>query len=334
MKAVIAESFGGPWRVGHHRDPEPGPGDVLVKVEASGVCYTDVHQLHDHAYGGTFPRIPGHEPVGQVVAIASGVKDVAVGDRVGVAYTQRWCGRCRYCIYGRYEHCSACSYTGITVDGGHAELMLMDAGSVEKVPAGMDPVTAAPVFCAGFTVYSGICDAELHPGERCAVIGVGGLGHLALQYAAALGAEVIAVTHSDDKRTMLRELGAEHVLVTDKAGAGAGLRRMGGVDVILNTANAIDAGLLKGLRPYGRLSLLGGTRQSLQVTPTEMLFGKFHIMGSSQGPRHRLREVLELHLRSKARTFVEEFSLDDAGTAYERVQGGSARFRAVLVPSS
>jgi D-arabinose 1-dehydrogenase-like Zn-dependent alcohol dehydrogenase len=334
MKAVIASRFGEPWSLAERSVPVTGPQDVLVKVEASGVCYTDVHQLHDLAYGGTFPRIPGHEPVGQVVAVGSDVKDVSIGDRVGVAYTQRWCGRCRYCMHGRYEHCSACSYTGVTVDGGHAEFMLMDAGSVEKLPAGMDAVTAAPVFCAGFTVYSGICDAQLRPGERCAVIGVGGLGHLAVQYAAALGAEVVAVTHSGDKRAMLQDLGAEHVLVTDKAGAGEELRRMGGADVVLNTANAIDAGLLGGLRAYGRLSLLGGTRQVLQVTPTEMLFGKFHIMGSSQGPRHRLREVLELHLRSKARTFVEEYTLDDAGAAYERVLAGSVRFRAVLVPSA
>jgi alcohol dehydrogenase len=332
MKAVVAPQYGASWRLGEQRDPVPGPHDVLVKVEASGVCYTDVHQLHDRAYGCTFPRIPGHEPVGRIVALGESVKEVAIGDHVGVAYTQRWCGRCRYCMLGRYEHCPACSYTGITIDGGHAEFMLMDARSVEKLPQGMDPTQAAPVFCAGFTVYSGVCDAELRPGERCAVVGIGGLGHLAIQYAAALGAEVVGVTHSDDKRTILKELGAEHVLVTGQATAGEQLRRMGGVDVILNTANAVDAELLQGLRPYGRLSLMGGSRQVLKVTPTEMLFGKFRIIGSSQGPRHRLKEVLEFHRRSKVRTITETYRLSEAPIAYARVSSGAARFRAVLVP--
>lgn len=332
MKAVIAPHFDGAWEVGELRDPAPGPNDVLVEVEASGVCYTDVHQLHDHGYGGTFPRVPGHEPVGRIVAKGAAVKNLAVGERVGVAYTQRWCGRCQYCMLGRYEHCSACSYTGITVDGGHAELMLMDAGSVERVPEGLDPIQAAPVFCAGFTTYSGICDAELRPGERCAVIGVGGLGHLALQYASALGAEVVAVTRSGDKSAMLSELGADRVVVTGDEGAGAHLREIGGVDVILNTANAVDPDIIIGLRPYGRISLLGGTRQTLQITPTQMLFGKFKIMGSSQGPRHRLREVLALHARAKVRTMVEEYSLDEAAIAYDRVVSGAARFRAVIAP--
>jgi D-arabinose 1-dehydrogenase-like Zn-dependent alcohol dehydrogenase len=218
------------------------------------------------------------------------------------------------------------------VDGGHAELMVVDAGSIERLPAGMDPIQAAPVFCAGFTVYSGIFDAELRPGERCAVIGIGGLGHMAVQYAAALGAEVIAVTHSHDKRLMLRDLGAAHVLLTDSAGAGEELRRLGGVDVILNTANVIDRDLIRGLRTYGRISLMGASTQVLQCTPTQMLFGKFRIMGSSQGPRHRLREVLEFHSRSRARTIVETYRLDEATDAYARVASGAARYRAVLVP--
>jgi D-arabinose 1-dehydrogenase-like Zn-dependent alcohol dehydrogenase len=208
----------------------------------------------------------------------------------------------------------------------------MDAGSIEKVPPNLDPVEAAPVFCAGFTVYSGICDVELHPGERCAVIGIGGLGHLAVQYAAALGAEVIGVSRAEEKRALLKDLGAEHVLIANEGTAGEQLRRIGGVDVVLHTANGIDADLLHGLRPYGRVSLMGGTRQILHVTPTEMLFGKFRVMGSSQGPRHRLREALEFHLRSKAKTLVETYPLSDALTAYARVSSGAARFRAVLVP--
>jgi D-arabinose 1-dehydrogenase-like Zn-dependent alcohol dehydrogenase len=333
MKAVVAPRFGASWEVkARHKDPEPGARDVVVEILASGICYTDVGQLHDKVYGCTFPRIPGHEPVGKVVALGREVTAVGLGDIVGVAYCQRWCGVCSYCSEGRYEHCTACSFTGITVDGGHAELMVIDAAAVEKVPVGMDPVQAAPVFCAGFTVYSGICDCCIRPGERCAVIGVGGLGHLGVQYAAALGAEVVCVTASEDKVPILRELGASQILVSAGKSAGEMLKQIGGVDVILNTANGVAPDIVSGLRAYGRISLIGACNHSFPVTPTQMSFGKFTIMGSSQGPRARLREVLELHQRSRSRVIVEDYPLDDALAAFERVRTGEARFRAVLVP--
>ena len=334
MKAVIADRFEMPWRIGERPDPRPGPNDVLVQIEASGVCYTDVHQLNNPAYGGTFPRIPGHEPIGRVVARGENVQEISEGERVGVAYAQRWCGNCAYCSLRRYEHCPEISATGIAVDGGHAELAVMDAASVERVPEDLDPVEAAPIFCAGFTVYSGLRDAELLPGERCAVIGVGGLGHLAVQYAGALGGEVFAVTRSPDKTKSLKALGADHVVVVDGDEVGAALERVSGVDVILHSGNAIDPDLLRGLRPYGRLSLTGVSGSPLTTTPLQMIFGNRRVVGSSQGPRQRLPEVLELHRRARVKTLVETYSLDEALTAYERVASGTARFRAVLVPES
>ena len=333
MRAVVADEFDGGWRVDEQPDPMPGPNDVLVAVEASGICYTDVQQLRNPAYGGSFPRIPGHEPVGRVVSLGAEVRGLSEGERVGVAYAQRWCGQCEHCIEGRYEHCASISTTGIGVDGGHAELTLMDAGSVVRVPDDLDAAEAAPIMCAGFTVYSGICDAELRPGERCAVVGVGGLGHLALQYAAALGAEVIAVTRSEEKRAMLTELGAHEVVVAGENEVGQALARTGGVDVILHTANSVESGLSGGLRAYGRLSLMGVTDAELQTTPKEMIFGKLRIVGSSQGPRNRLPEVIELHRRAKVKTIVESYSLDEAPAALERVETGKARFRAVFVPA-
>jgi alcohol dehydrogenase len=332
VKAVVADRLGEPWRVGDVPDPEPGLRDIVVRVEASGICFTDVHQLRDPAFAMTFPRIPGHEPLGVVEAIGSDVTEVQVGDRVGTAYAQRWCGHCLHCERGRHERCADIVETGSSIDGGHAELCLMDAAAVEKVPAALDPVEAAPVFCAGYTVYSGIVDAEVRPGERCAVVGVGGLGHLGVQYLAALGAEVIAVTSKASKQRELRALGAHEVLVVEHHQVGEELARRGGADVIINTADGVDPMLLRGLRVYGRLSLVGQSNASLELTPTGMVMGKFVVRGSSQGPRERLREVLELHARSSAQTIVEPHPLEDALRAFGRVASGRAQLRAVLVP--
>jgi D-arabinose 1-dehydrogenase-like Zn-dependent alcohol dehydrogenase len=332
VKAVVADRFDAGWRVGEHPDPIVGPDDVLVRVEASGVCFTDVHQLRDDTFGMTFPRVPGHEAVGTVLEVGAGVTSVSVGERVGAAWAQRWCGSCAACARGRYEHCPAIDLTGVTVDGGHAELCVMAAGAVERVPDGLDAAEAAPLFCAGFTVYSGIVDADLRPGERCAIVGIGGLGHLGLQYLRALGIETVAVTGSPDKRRQLEDLGADQVIVAEPDGVGEALRRLGGVDAIINTANGIDPHLLRGLRPYGRLCLVGQSHAALHVTPTDAIFGKVHIIGSSQGPRSRLSEMLALHARSGARTLVERFALNDACDGLRHVAAGGPRFRAVLVP--
>ena len=332
MKAVVADAFGGNWSIRELPDPEPGPDEVVVKIEASGICYTDIQQLMNPNYHGTFPRVPGHEPVGVIVARGASVDSLELGTRVGAAYVQRWCGACAHCEKGRYEHCAAISATGVSIDGGHAELMVAHAASLEPIPPDIDPAEAAPIMCAGYTVYSGIKDCALEPGERCAVIGVGGLGHLAIQYATALGAEVVAVTRDTSKEPLLRALGAASVVVPTDGKVGHALREIGGVDVMLHTANRAETELLKGLRPYGRLSLMGVTSDAVAASAQDMVFGKLTIVGSSQGPRTRLREVLELHARSGAKTAVERYSLDDALSGFARVESGSARFRAVLTP--
>ncbi len=334
MRAVVAPALGEPWAVRDVPDPVPAPGDVLLRVEASGICYSDVHVLRDPDYGGTFPRILGHEFVGTVVSLGAEVRDLAVGERVGVAWTQRWCGRCRMCLRGRHAFCSGNpDFTGVTVDGGHAELAVVDAGSVEPVPAGIDPAEAAPLFCAGYTVYSALREVDVRPGERVAIVGIGGLGHLALQYAKALDAETVVVTRSPGKEAELRGLGADDVVVAGDS-AGRVLRDFGGADVILATGNSVDSQILSGLRTGGRLSLVGVTRDEIEMTPFAVVFGAFQIFGSSPGSRAVLREGLAFHARTGARTIVERFSLDEAPEALRRVEEGAARYRIVLVPSS
>lgn len=332
MRAIVAPALGEPWELREVPDPVPAPDEVLIAVEASGVCYSDVHVLNNPGYAGTFPRILGHEVVGRVVRSGDDVTGLEPGDRVGVAWTQRWCGHCRLCHLGAYAFCEAGPpATGVTLDGGHAELMVAHAGSVERVPDAIPSEEAAPLFCAGYTVYSALLDARIRPGERVAVIGVGGLGHLALQYARGMAAHVLAVTRDQGKSSALQQLGAHEVVVAS-GDSGAALHERGGVDVIVTTGNAVDPDVLKGLRTGGRLAVVGVSDSPIATTAIELVFGKFTILGSSPGSRAVLGELLAFHAAIGARTLVETYPLERADEALARVAAGEVRFRAVLVP--
>jgi D-arabinose 1-dehydrogenase-like Zn-dependent alcohol dehydrogenase len=333
VRAIVAPCLGGPWQLREVADPEPGPGEVLVRVEASGICHTDLYQCANPAYGTAFPRIPGHEPVGRVVALGEGVRGLAGGDRVGGQITQRFCGVCRYCANGREEMCEAGPEAlGVHLDGGHAELVVLRAAAVEPVPDGLPAPEAAPVFCAGYTVYSALRDTAVQPGERLAVHGIGGLGHLAVQYARALGADVVAVTASAVKARAIAELGAAEALVASGAAVGDALRDAGPFDVLVLCGTSIEPSALAALRPYGRVSLCGVTEDVLPLNARDAIHRKLSVFGSSHGPRERLREALALHVAASARTVVETYPLERARDAYTRVASGQVRFRAVLVP--
>ena len=253
MKAAIVPSVNSRWEIQEVPTPEPGPGQVLIKIHASGVCYTDVHQTRGEL-PGPFPRTLGHEPVGEIVGIGVGVSTRRVGDRVGVPWIQTTCGRCEWCLRGRPMFCPEQIGTGAQMSGGHAEYMLAFADATMLLPEGISYEQAAPIFCAGYTVWSGLRWADPKPGERVAVVGIGGLGHLAVQYAKAAGFETIAVSHSPDKDRLIRELGADEI-VRD----GESLGNAGGADVVLGTSNSADAmaDAVKGLRPDGRLVVMG-----------------------------------------------------------------------------
>jgi len=192
MQAAVVPAANNSWQVKEVPQPQPGPNQVLVKMHASGICYTDVHQTAGH-FPGPFPRILGHEPAGEIVAIAPDVTTRKVGDRVGTAWIQSTCGRCEWCRRGRRMFCPYLKGTGTEAQGGHAEYMLMDADATYLIPDQVSYEQAAPIFCAGYTVYSGLRWADPQPHERVAVLGIGGLGHLAVQYAKAAGFQTIAV---------------------------------------------------------------------------------------------------------------------------------------------
>ncbi|QNI33098.1 alcohol dehydrogenase catalytic domain-containing protein [Alloacidobacterium dinghuense] len=326
MKAAVVPAANSSWQIKDVPEPQPGPGQVLVKMRASGICYTDVHQTLGHL-PGQFPRVLGHEPVGEIVTVAADVTTRKVGDRVGSAWVQSTCGRCEWCLRGRRMFCPFMKGTGADVQGGHAEYMPMNADATFLIPDKVSFEQAAPIFCAGYTVYSGLRWADPQPHERVAVLGIGGLGHLAVQYAKAAGFETIAISHSPDKDKMIREFGADEVVRDGKSLAAAG-----GADIILSTTNSTPSMVdsIQGLRPDGRFIVMGADAEPLTVSVIELLFKRIKIIGSQQNGPEYLYEALDYVAQGKVKSVIETYPLAEATKAYERVAEGKARFRAVL----
>jgi alcohol dehydrogenase len=316
MKAAVVPAVNSSWQIEDVPQPQTGPGQVLVKMRASGICYTDVHETQGHI-PGLFPRILGHEPVGEIVAVAPDVTTRKAGDRVGTAWIQSTCGRCEWCQRGRRMFCPYMKGTGVDTQGGHAEYMLMNADATCLIPDKVGYEQAAPIFCAGYTVYSGLRWADPKPHERVAVLGIGGLGHLAVQYAKASGFETVAISHSPGKDRMIRDLGADEI-VRD----GKGLAAAGGADVILSTSNSTKSMVdsIQGLRPDGRLVAMGIDAEPFSI----------RIIGSQQNGPEYLYEALDFVAQGKVKTIVETYPLAEAAKAYRRVEEGKAQFRAVL----
>ena len=327
MKAAIAPAVNERWKITSVPTPVPGPNQVLIRVHSSGICYTDVHQTKGEL-PGTFPRILGHEPAGEIVVLGPGVTTRRIGDRVGVPWVQATCGRCEWCLRGRPMFCADQLSTSGQLAGGHAELMLAYADATMLLPEGLSYEQAAPIFCAGYTVWSGLRWADPKPAERIAVVGIGGLGHLAVQYAKAAGFTTIAVSRSPDKDRFIRELGADEI-VRD----GKGLLAAGGADVILGTSNSVDAmaDSIQGLRPDGRFVLMGFEAKPLPISPGDLITKRIRIIGSQQNHPEFLFEALDFAAKGKVKVIVEAYKLDEITRAYERVAEGKVRFRAVTV---
>jgi alcohol dehydrogenase len=326
MRAAVVPAVGGKWEVKEVPTPKPGANQVLIKIHASGLCYTDVH-ITEGAIPTQFPRTLGHEPVGEIVAVGEGVRTRKVGDRVGVPWVQTACGRCEWCLRGKPLFCSQQIGTGLGTQGGHAEYMPAYAEATVLLPEGLSYEQAAPIFCAGYTVWSGLRWADPKPHERIAVVGIGGLGHLAVQYAKAAGFETIAISRSSDKDKLIRQLGADEI-VRD----GKGLAGVGGADVILGTSNSTEAmaDTIQGLRPDGRLVLMGFEAKPLQVSPADLIVRRIRIIGSTQNGLEYLYEALDYAAKGKVKVVTETYPLSEIGRAYERVVEGKVRFRAVI----
>jgi len=328
MRAVMTRGKDVPWAVDEVEKPKPAENQVLLKVHASGICYTDVHQTKGEL-PIKYPCILGHEPVGEIVELGSGVRSRKLGDRVGVPWVQAGCGSCEWCLRGKNAFCRQGFGTSASMQGGHAEYMVVWAEGTMPIPKQLSYEEAAPIFCAGYTVWSGLRLAQPQPGERVAVIGIGGLGHLAVQYAAAAGFHTIAVTHSEDKKKLALDLGATSVVSNGKE-----LAECGGADVILATSNSSSQTFdcIRGLRPDGRFIVMGVYGEPFQINLMDLLFKRARIIGSIQNSVEHLYEALDIAANGKIKVMTEGFKLDDAATAYEKVAKGDVRFRAVLTP--
>ncbi len=336
MKAAVVTSFTEPLQIQDRPTPEPGAGQVLVRIEASGLCHTDIHAAHgDWPVKPQPPFVPGHEGVGIVEAVGHGVEVRSVGDRVAIPWLGHACGHCDYCISGWETLCLQQRNTGYSVDGSFAEYALADADYVVPVPDGIDPVDAAPLTCAGVTTYKAIKVARIRPAEKVAVFGVGGLGHLAVQYAHLVGGSVIAVDVDPDKLALATELGADHVVDASATDPVAAIEALGGADVavVLAVIPAVFEQAFASLRRGGRLVCVGLPPESdgpmaLPIFPT-VLKG-ISVIGSIVGTRQDLTEVFDLHARGRTRVVAETRKLDDVNEAVADVLAGRARARLVF----
>ncbi|WP_394789437.1 alcohol dehydrogenase AdhP [Rhodoferax sp.] len=334
MKAAVVHAFGQGLQIEEVPIPEVTAGQVLVKVVASGVCHTDLHAADgDWPVKPALPFIPGHEGVGYVAAVGAGVSTVKEGDRVGVPWLHTACGHCEHCITGWETLCDAQQMTGYTVNGGYAEYVLADPGYIGHLPANRGFAEIAPVLCAGVTVYKGLKVLDCKPGDWIAVSGVGGLGHLAVQYAKAMGFHVIAVDIDDAKLQLAQQLGADMVInalqqdpVQEVQRA---LRGAHGVLVTAVSRSAFAQGLGM-LHKRGTMSLVGLPPGDFALPIFDMVLNAKTVRGSIVGTRKDLQEALAFAGEGKVRTIYTEDTLDNVNSIFDRMRQGSIEGRVIM----
>jgi propanol-preferring alcohol dehydrogenase len=320
--------------VEERRTPTPGAGQVRVRLEASGLCHTDIHAAHgDWPVKPSPPFVPGHEGVGIVEAVGPGVADSMLGTRVAVPWLHTACGRCEHCVSGWETLCLEQQNTGYTVDGCFGTCVVADANFVVRVPEGIDPLEAAPLTCAGVTTYKAVKVSGARPSDLVAVFGVGGLGHLALQYAKIAGATVVAVDIADGKLDLAKELGADVTINARQQDPAAEIQALGGADVVITTAADAEplAAAFESLRRGGRLVLVGLPADNvIQLPVFQTVLGGISVIGSIVGTRRDLAEVFELHAAGRTTVVYETRSLEDVNDAMADVLHGDVSARLVF----
>ena len=333
MRVMQVARPGGPFELVEREITEPGAGHVRIKVDACGVCHSDVMTKEGAWPGIQYPRVPGHEIAGVIDAVGAGVIGWTQGQRVGVGWHGGHCGYCDSCRRGDFVTCqNALQIPGISYDGGYAEYMIAPAEALALIPEGLSAVDAAPLLCAGVTTFNSLRNSGARPGDLVAILGVGGLGHLGIQFASKMGFKTVAIARGNDKEPLARELGAVHYIDSQAQDPAGELLKLGGAKVILATVTAGKAmsAVLGGLGVNGKLVILGVANEPLQVPTIPLVLGRRSITGWPSGNSIDSQDTLSFSLLTGVRAMTQVFPLERAAEAFDSMMSGKARFRAVL----
>jgi D-arabinose 1-dehydrogenase-like Zn-dependent alcohol dehydrogenase len=332
MKAVQVSKAGGSLELVERNIPDPGRGQVRIKVEACGICHSDLLVKEGYWPGIPYPRVPGHEIAGRVDAVGADVTNWKPGQRVGVGWHGGHCFTCDACRRGNFVLCQFEKITAIHHDGGYAEYMVTPAEAVAAMPDELPADEAAPLLCAGITVFNALRNSGARPGDLVAVQGIGGLGHLGIQYSRQMGFRTVAIGRGQDKEPLARKLGAAAYVDTAAGNPSEALQKLGGARVILATApdsKSISA-LVDGLAPDSKLMVIGAGTEALTVTPLQLIVSRKSIQGWPSGSAIDSEDTLRFSAQTGVRPMIERYPLEKAAEAYEQMMSGRARFRVVL----
>jgi D-arabinose 1-dehydrogenase-like Zn-dependent alcohol dehydrogenase len=332
MKAAQISKPDGDWELVERDIPEPDVGKVRIKVEACGVCHSDVFVKKGAWPGLQFPRVPGHEVAGRIDAVGSNVTEWKIGQRVGIGWHGGHCFVCEQCRRGDFTMCVNRKVTGFDFDGGYAEYMVAPAAAVAAIPDSLPAEEAGPFMCAGVTVYNALRHSGARGGDVVAVHGIGGLGHLGIQFARQMGFRTVALGRGKDKEPLAKKLGAHYYIDSAEGNAVAELKKLGGARVILATApNAMAiSALLDGLSPNGKLVVPAAPNEPLTISAASLISGRRSVAGTYSGTARDSEDALAFSVSAGVRPMIERYSLGRVAEAYEQMHSGKVRFRAVL----
>ena len=330
-KAAQVPQAKGAFQIVERELPQPGPGQVRIKVQACGVCHGDAVAKDGHM-PVQYPRVPGHEVVGLIDAVGTGVAHYKIGQRVGLGWFGGQCFACTNCRKGDFINCSQARIAGISYDGGYAEAMVAPASALALVPEEMNSAEAAPLLCAGITTFNALRHSGAKAGDTVAVVGIGGLGHLALQFAAKMGFRTVAVSRGKDKEVLAKKLGAHHYIDTETQKVAEELQKWGGAKVVLATGTSGKAmtDTLAGLSARGQVIVIGAPHDPLQISALQLIPGSKSVAGWASGTAQDSEDTLNFSSLTGVKAQIEKFPLEKAAEAYDYMMSGKARFRVVL----
>lgn len=336
MRAVQVKEANGPFELVERDIPAPGVGQVLIKVQACGVCHSDAFTKLGAFPGIQYPRVPGHEVVGLIEKVGDGVANWRTGQRVGVGWYGGHCGHCPSCRRGDFLTCANGQISGISYDGGYADYMVAPFEALVAIPDALKSADAAPLLCAGITTYNALRNSGVRAGDTVAVLGIGGLGHLGVQFAAKMGCRTVAIARGADKGRLAKDLGAHHYIDSTAQDMADELNKLGGARVILSTVTDAKtmSKALGGLGIDGKMIVVGVSAEPIEVSPFLLVGGRRAIQGWPSGTATDSEDTLNFSTLANIRPMIETMPLERAAEAYERMMSGAARFRMVITTGS